>query len=211
MLNGRSITLIQVWIRRTRQPWLDPAARCRRGAASWPRSWSRCEGQKRKERFWTYQMSSENFSYHVTALRPFTCAQPVIPGMTSCRRNCSGVYHEYEQEKGPSADQAHVAFEDIPQFRQLVEPCLKRPRPVSRSASGRSSPALSRPSVMVRNSSIVKRRPFKTARSWRKSAGDTDRQADRLPTQRHASTGARTTRPAAAATKSNERFTERGL
>src|SRR5690606_29101170 len=31
----------------------------------------------------TYQTSSENFSSQVSALRPLTCAQPVMPGSTS--------------------------------------------------------------------------------------------------------------------------------
>ena len=38
----------------------------------------------------TYQTSSSNFLSQEIALRPFTWAQPVIPGRTSCRRACSG-------------------------------------------------------------------------------------------------------------------------
>jgi len=39
----------------------------------------------------TYHTSSSNFSSQLTALRPLICAQPVMPGSTSCRRACCGV------------------------------------------------------------------------------------------------------------------------
>src|SRR5690625_1552785 len=44
------------------------------------------------DRLSTYQTSRRNFSSQEMALRPFTCAQPVIPGRTSWRRACSGEY-----------------------------------------------------------------------------------------------------------------------
>ena len=37
-------------------------------------------------RWSTYQTSSANLSSQLMALRPLTCAQPVTPGRTSCRR-----------------------------------------------------------------------------------------------------------------------------
>ena len=39
----------------------------------------------------TYHTSRANFRSQLTSLRPFTWAQPVIPGFMSCRRACSGV------------------------------------------------------------------------------------------------------------------------
>src|SRR5699024_3115037 len=38
-----------------------------------------------------YQTSSSNFCSHGSSLRPLICASPVMPGVTSCRRICSGV------------------------------------------------------------------------------------------------------------------------
>ncbi len=44
--------------------------------------------------FSTYSTSSLNFCSQLIALRPFTCAQPVIPGLTICLLACSGLYHK---------------------------------------------------------------------------------------------------------------------
>ena len=142
-VEGRSITVIR-FVRRTRPPWLDPAPRCRRGAASWPRSSSGCEGPGERP-VPTYQMSRENFSpRHRVApvhLRPAGHPRDDIVSPELFGR----VSREIPNRKRPWADQAHVAFEDIPQFRQLVEARAseKRPRPVSRSASGSGWPSTS--------------------------------------------------------------------
>src|SRR5690348_10836832 len=40
----------------------------------------------------TYHTSYSNFCSHVRALRPLTCAQPVMPGSTSWRRDCRREY-----------------------------------------------------------------------------------------------------------------------
>src|SRR5260370_437634 len=42
--------------------------------------------------FSTYQTSSSNLRSQLKALRPLICAQPVRPGITSCRRRWRGVY-----------------------------------------------------------------------------------------------------------------------
>src|SRR5947207_1603311 len=60
---------------------------------------------RRVERWSTYHTSNANFSSHVTALRPFTCAQPVIPGRTSWRRACWVVYsgrYSMSSGRGPT-------------------------------------------------------------------------------------------------------------
>src|SRR5689334_8729046 len=45
----------------------------------------------RSEPFSTYQTSISNFCSQDRLLRPFTWTQPVMPGLTSCRRACRGV------------------------------------------------------------------------------------------------------------------------
>src|SRR5690606_34232549 len=40
----------------------------------------------------TYHTSYSNFCFQDIAFLPFTCAQPVIPGHTSCLRRCVSLY-----------------------------------------------------------------------------------------------------------------------
>ncbi len=56
------------------------------------------------------------------AFRPLTCAQPVIPGLTSWRRAWVGVVpiHVLHQKR-PRPHQAHVTLEHVEQLRQFVE------------------------------------------------------------------------------------------
>src|SRR5665647_1145056 len=51
---------------------------------------SRILRSPRREWWSTYSTSNRNLSSQPTALRPETCARPVSPGRTSCRRACSG-------------------------------------------------------------------------------------------------------------------------
>ena len=55
-------------------------------------------------------------------LRPLTCAQPVMPGRTDEPPALPlGVVHDLLRQRRPRPDQAHVAAQDVPQLRQLVE------------------------------------------------------------------------------------------
>src|SRR5688572_11082038 len=49
----------------------------------------------------TYQTSNSNLLSQLIALRPFTCAHPVIPGLTSCLLFCKDEYKgKYSTNKG---------------------------------------------------------------------------------------------------------------
>src|SRR5271157_1054895 len=87
----------------------------------------------------TYQVSSRNFSSQSIAFRPLTCAQPVIPGRTSWRLACSGVYRArycISSGRGPMRLKSPLStFQSWGSSSRLV---LRRNRPsrVSRSESG---------------------------------------------------------------------------
>src|ERR1051326_1886096 len=102
----------------------------------------------------TYHVSRLNFSSQVIAFRPFTCAQPVIPGFTRCRRACSAVYRgRYSTNKGlgpTKLNSPRSTFHNCGNSSRLN--CRnRRPSPVSRSSSESGFPCPSRASVIVRN------------------------------------------------------------
>ena len=74
------------------------------------------------ERCSTYQTSSSIRSSHGSAARPWICAQPVMPGLDLepaplPRR----VPLDLVAKRRPRADHAHVAADDVPELRQLVD------------------------------------------------------------------------------------------
>src|SRR5260221_369674 len=88
------------------------------------------------ERWSTYQMSSSMRSLHGSVARPFTCAQPVMPGFTSSRRRWRSVYwstcagtggHERPEHqralrgKGDHVDRPVVKQRDVGAERDQVQ------------------------------------------------------------------------------------------
>ena len=70
----------------------------------------------------TYQTSSSNLSFHESVFLPFTCAHPVMPGLTSNLRTCRGLYNStYSISRGRQPNEAHVAEQHVPQLRQFIE------------------------------------------------------------------------------------------
>ena len=97
------------------------------------------------------------------------------------------VSREIPNRKWPWADQAHIAFQDIPQFRQLVEArASEKATETGQSIRiGRSSPDLSRPSVIVRNLTIVKQPSVPTRAVLAEECWGSDRQTDGHPEACH--------------------------
>ena len=107
----------------------------------------------------TYHTSNLNFSVQLMALRPWHCAQPLIPGRTSCLRACSG---EYSGRYCGSSGRGPIS--DMSPFRTLMS-CgsssidverTNLPTFVRRCASGNKPPSASRSSVIVLNLMTLK-------------------------------------------------------
>ena len=80
----------------------------------------------------TYCRSSRTVSSHDRSDRPETCQSPVMPGFTASRRTRSGVVGPHlGGQRRPRADERHLAPDDVPQLRQLVE--RVRPQHATRS------------------------------------------------------------------------------
>src|SRR5262249_53641928 len=104
--------------------------------------------------FSTYQRSQSNFCSHVSAFRPLTCAQPVMPGSTSWRRAWRGEYRSrYSTSNGLGPTRLIWPLSTFHSCGSSSRLNVRstRPNAVSRSASGLSSPTLSRSDVIVRN------------------------------------------------------------
>ena len=161
-----------------------------------------------KLRLSTYHTSSANFSSQLIAFRPLTCAQPVIPGRTSCRRPCSGVYrgrYSISRGRGPTRlISPRSTFHNSGNSSRLLAR-KKRPKGVSRCASGSNAPLEPRSSVIVRNFIILKGEPCSPDLICEKNTG--------LPSFRRTCNAIRANgianirRPSAAAPKSKTRLT----
>lgn len=124
-----------------------------------------------KERCSTYHTSSLNFSSQLMAFLPFTCAHPVIPGLTRCLFRCSALYRgRYEIRRGLGPIRL------ISPFRTLIS-CgissrevflIKLPSGVIRSWSGNRFPSASFLSFMVLNFTIPKIFPSFPGLFWKK-------------------------------------------
>ncbi len=120
----------------------------------------------------TYHTSSRNFSSQLMALRPLTWAQPVIPGRTSWRRACSGVYRSrYCMRRGRGPTKLISPFKTLNNSGNSSRLVARRnrPRTVRRSESGRRASLASRASVIVRYFRSQNGLPFSPGRSCRKN------------------------------------------
>ena len=89
----------------------------------------------RSERCSTYQTSSSIRSGQESDARPFTCAQPVSPGLTSSlRRWRSVVAVDLRLDRRPRSDDRHLPAQDVHEVRQLVERVAAQQRADSRDA-----------------------------------------------------------------------------
>ena len=65
------------------------------------------------ETFSTYQTSNSSLSFQLSAFLPFTCAHPVIPGLTSClldwRLSYKGKYF-YTVIMNPECDEGNIEY-----------------------------------------------------------------------------------------------------
>ncbi len=107
----------------------------------------------------TYHTSYSNFFSQLMALRPLTCAQPVIPGLTSFLLRWVSLYRDrYSGSKGLGP------MSDISPLRTLISCGIsssevfltKAPIFVKRSASGKSFPEESFLSFIVLNLMMLK-------------------------------------------------------
>src|SRR5690606_9285802 len=113
--------------------------------------------------FSTYQTSYSNFCSHDIALRPFTCAHPVIPGFTSWRFCCHSLYKgKYSGNKGLGPTKLISPFSTFNNCGSSSNEVLrtKRPTVVRRWASGSNCPAASLLSFIVLNLIIVNMHSF---------------------------------------------------
>ena len=68
----------------------------------------------------TYQTSSWNLSSQPRRCRPFTCANPVNPGSTSCVAPARGVQSHVLHEERSRTHKAHVSPQNIDQLWQFI-------------------------------------------------------------------------------------------
>src|SRR5216683_607285 len=156
----------------------------------------------------TYHVSRANFSSQRIAFRPFTCAHPVMPGFTSCRLACSGVYrsrYSITSGRGPTRlNSPRSTFHNCGSSSRLMARS-HRPSRVSLTSSPRSLPSPSRASVIVRN--------LTSSNTFASFPGRLCRNSTGLPSFIRTSaatiaiTGDRHTSSAAAITLSNAAFT----
>ena len=140
------------------------------------------------------------------ALRPFTCAQPVMPGRTSWRRAAPASSGEVLHEQRAGADKAHVAPQHVEQLGQLVEAgAPQQPaQRVRRCVVGQQLAVRSRSSVMVRNFTISNGTPPRPGRCLAEQHRCSHPQPHGRATT--ASTGDSSTSSTAAPTMSMARF-----
>ena len=128
----------------------------------------RISASSQRLRWSTYHTSSMRRWSHGRALRPFTCAHPVIPGRTSWRRNCSGEYrsrYSIRSGRGPTRlISPRITFHSSGNSSRLIRR-RKAPKRVILSASQPS------PMLIVRNFRVVNGFPRKPGRLWRNRTG----------------------------------------
>ena len=113
-----------------------------------------------------------------TALRPLTCAQPVIPGRTSWRRACSALYRvEVLGQQRARADQAHVPASTLMSSGSSSSDVARSVEPNGRGASASVATASTAPRRVGGAPSCgtcisVKSRPSLPGRSCLKSTGE---------------------------------------
>ena len=132
---------------------------------------------KSSQRDWfsTYHTSSSNFCSHEIALRPFTCAQPVIPGLASCRLACREEYRErycISSGRGPTRliSPRSTLINSGNSSNEVVR--SHTPNPVNRSPSESNFPSPSRASVIVLNLSRANGFSFNPGLVCLKKTGD---------------------------------------
>ena len=83
---------------------------------------TRIRASRAVERWSTYQTSSSMRSCHGSAARPFTCAQPVMPGADlETAALALGVLVDLSLDGRPRADERHLTAHDVDEVGQLVE------------------------------------------------------------------------------------------
>ena len=120
----------------------------------------------------TYQTSNSNFLCQEMLLRPFTCTHPVMPGLTSCRRNCSLEYKgRYLGNKGRGPIRAMSPFRTLNSWgnSSMDKERTIRPTFVRRASSGNRLPSASRSSVIVLNLMALKMRASLPVLFWVKN------------------------------------------
>ena len=101
-----------------------------------------------------YQMSSFSRSLNRSVLRPFTAAQPVIPGRMSCRRRSSGVYfsrYSTSRGRGPTRLMSPRTTFHSSGSSSRLEARRNRPSRVMRCSSVRYQTSPGRVARIVRN------------------------------------------------------------
>src|SRR5580658_6734889 len=156
----------------------------------------------------TYQTSRANFSSHERELRPCTCAQPVMPGRTSCRRSWRALYrgkYSANSGRGPTRLMSPLrTFQSCGNSSRL-QALRIAPTPVSLAASSSKLPEPSRASDIVRNFQSLKTRPCSPVRSCVQNTGGPSH--SRIATAAAAMAGAVKASPAIAPIISISRFT----
>jgi hypothetical protein len=69
----------------------------------------------------TYQTSRSNFCSQLISLRPFTCAQPDMPGLNCGGASAPAYTAEGIYQSSGAADEAHFAFKIFHRLRQFVK------------------------------------------------------------------------------------------
>jgi hypothetical protein len=110
----------------------------------------------------------------VIAFLPPTCAKPVTPGRTSCRRRWRSLYrgrYFVRSGRGPTRLMSpFITFQSCGSSSSEVDR-RKCPNGVSRASSGSKAPFASRMSDMVRTLTSRNGAPWRPGRVWTKNAG----------------------------------------
>src|SRR5690606_18020799 len=117
----------------------------------------------------TYQTSYSNFSSQEIAFRPFTCAQPVIPGFTLWRFRCTSLYKgKYSGNSGRGPTKLISPFKTFINWGNSSKDVLRTnfPIEVNRFESGNNCPSAPHLSFIVLNLIIVNIRSFLPGRRW---------------------------------------------
>ena len=123
----------------------------------------------RNETWSTYQTSNSNLCVHEMAFRPLTCAHPVIPGRTSWRRACSGVYKSrylMTSGLGPIIDISPLSTLNNCGSSSSEVFLRKAPTFVMRCSLGSRLPSSSFSSVIDLNLMMLKILPFNPGLCW---------------------------------------------
>lgn len=123
----------------------------------------------------TYHTSKASLSGHDMALRPLTCAQPVMPGRASSRRFCSALYrstYAIGNGRGPTRLMSPMITDQSCGSSSRLLDRRRRPSGVRRFSSGRCAPSSLRSSVIVRNFATTIGSAFLPARCCRNTTGD---------------------------------------